>query len=390
MRDTTRNQRCAQTGAAGRRYAREAARPEGSTGHRARGERGFALLVSLIAIVGLTALATGGFFLADSEHKTSTNHHASVEAFHLAEAGLNQYLGSASGSPALGWHTPYEYPDVDGEAAVLVERVGTTRDDQALYQVTSEGRFHPDAPNPVTRRVGVVTVLNANSIPDPEASVTSGGGITKNGNSGLISGYDNCNSASDRAGVRVPTDPGYDGKEDPVEGDPPVEEVSSPFDFLEPGAEEWWDGMLDGTTVPHDYTLGSDSESSHWPDFDELPDDEMPVTYVDRNNVDLGDNQDGRGLLIVRGDATLQGSFDWDGMIIVGGSITDNGQGQIKGAVMTGLNVLKGEDVGQDDLEDVDSLNGTKKYLFDSCIVQEVQNATATLSSVASTWHEQF
>ena len=55
---------------------------------------GFALLVSLIAIVGLTALATGGFLLANSERRVSSNHHDVVEAFYLANAGLNDYLGN--------------------------------------------------------------------------------------------------------------------------------------------------------------------------------------------------------------------------------------------------------------------------------------------------------
>lgn len=354
------------------------------------GEGGFALLVSLIAIVGLTALATGGFFLADSEHKTSTNHHASVEAYHLAEAGLNQFLGDASGTPSTGSQGTYQYPDAGGEAEVFVEYVGATRDDQDIYRVRSVGRFDPASPGQtVVRQVGLVAVLNTGVIPDPKASVASGGGITKNGGSGLISGYDNCNSAPARAGVRVPTDPGYDGKEKPLEGEPKADSVSNPFDYLEPGAEQWWDGMLDGSTVQHDYVLNSDDSSSQWPDYSQV-DEEMPVTYVDKNNIELGDNEDGRGLLIIRGNTTLKGNFDWDGVILIGGSLTDHGQGQIQGAVMTGLNVLKGEDVSQDDLEDVDTLDGTKKYLFDSCIVEKVQNATATLAGVSSTWHEEF
>jgi hypothetical protein len=391
MRYTTRHPRDARPGTPRRRPAAQPAATGEATSGRARGERGFALLVSLIAIVGLTALATGGFFLADSERKTSTNHHASVEAFHLAEAGLNQFLGNTDGQPATGWRAPYDYPDADGEAAVLVERVGTTRDGQDLYRVLSEGRYRPDGPNPVTRRVGTITVLNMGTLPTPPASVTSGGGITKNGNSGLISGVnpDSCGGGS-RAGVRVPEDPGYNGKEDPLEGSPLADSVSNPFDFLPDPPEDWWQGVIDGTTIPHDYTLKSDDSSANWPDFSQVGDDEMPVTYVDKNSIELGDEEDGRGLLVVRGDATFKGQFDWDGVILIGGAVTDNGQGKIQGGVMTGLNVLLGEDVGQDDLEDVDTLDGTKKYLFNMCIIEQVQNATATLSGVSSTWHEEI
>lgn len=390
MRDTTRHPRTVRPKPPRRRRAAQPAAAGETTGRRARGERGFALLVSLIAIVGLTALATGGFFLADSEQKTSTNHHASVEAFHLAEAGLSEYLGNTSGQPATGWYGPYEYPDADGEAAVLVERVGTTRDGQDLYRVLSEGRYRPDGPNPVTRQVGRITVLNLGTLPTPPASVTSGGGITKNGTSGKISGVnpDSC-GGGDRAGVRVPEDPGYTGKEDPLEGTPLADSVSNPFDFLPDPPDEWWQGMIDGTTVPHDYTLKSDDSSSNWPDFSTVEED-MPVTYVDKNSIELGDNEDGRGLLIVRGDVTFKGEFDWDGVILIGGAVTDQGQGQIQGGVMTGLNVLLGQSVSQDDLEDTDTLNGTKKYLFNLCIIQQVQNATATLAGVSSTWHEEI
>lgn len=354
------------------------------------GERGFALLVSLIAIVGLTALATGGFFLADSERKTSSNHHASVEAYHLAEAGLNQFLGTVGGPPSTSGSYPYSYPGAEGDAEVFVERVGTTRDGQELYRIRSVGQFRPGGSSTAaTREVGTVTVLNSGTIPTPPSAIASGGGISKNGSSGTISGVDQCGQTADRAAVRVPEDPGYiqSGGGDVLEGDPPADSVANPFDFIDSG-QQWWESMIDGTGVPHDYTLKSDDSSANWPDFSTMDGDEMPVTYVDKNSIDLGDNQDGRGLLILRGDVNFKGNFDWEGIILVGGSVTDSGQGQIEGAMMTGLNTLIGEDVSQDDLED--SLDGTKKYLFDSCIVEAVQNATATLAGVPSTWHEEI
>jgi hypothetical protein len=145
--------------------------------------------------------------------------------------------------------------------------------------------------------------------------------------------------------------------------------------------------MLDGTTVPHDHVLNSDDSSSNWPEFGET---EMPVTYVDKNSINLGDQQDGRGLLIVKGDVSFGGNFDWDGIIVAGGTITDNGTGQIQGAVMSGLNTLLGEDVAQDDLENIDDLNGTKKYLFDSCIIDQLQNSLATVAGIGGTWEERY
>lgn len=354
------------------------------------GERGFALLVSLIAIVGLTALATGGFFLANAERQMSTNHHAAVEAFHLANAGLSNFMGTVSGDPAAASPRSYSYTGDGGWADVTASFVGTARGDERLFLIESVGSYDPNGSgNAVTRRVAKIAVLNENIIPTPPAPLTSGGGITKNGSSGLISGIDQCGNDADRSAVRVPTDPGYSqsGGGDVLEGaDPLADSVSNPFDFI-PDAENWWQGMLDGTTVPHDHTLQSDDSSSNWPEFGET---EMPVTYVDKNSINLGDEQDGRGLLIVKGDVSFGGNFDWDGIIVAGGTITDNGTGQIQGAVMSGLNTLFGEDVAQDDLENIDDLNGTKKYLFDSCIIDQLQNSLATVAGIGGTWEERY
>ena len=371
---------------------------------RGREEGGFALLVSLIAIVGLTALATGGFLLANSERQVSSNHQAVVEAFYLANAGLNDYLASQTGAPPAGPTTygPYSYEG--GSASVRVMRVSTAEDpgrttgaagDPGLYLVTSEGRYDPNGTgDAVTRTVSSVTIIDPSTVPDFNAAITSGGGIQKQGSSGEINGNDECGQESARAGVRVPVD-GYDqsGSGTVVYGDPPVEEVEDPLDFDGDGGtvdeEEWWNGVLDGREVEHDYVVKSG---------DDFPNTSgsgaMPVTYVDQDNVSLGDTESGQGLLIVRGNVNFLGGFDWNGIILVGGSVTDNGIGEIEGAVMTGLNRLKGEYVGQDDLDndtnDDDTLNGTKKFLFHSCYVEQVQQANAVLAELPGTWHERI
>lgn len=359
-----------------------------ATGRRSGpGESGFALLVSLIAIVGLTALATGGYFLANSERRTASNHKATVEAFYLAEAGLRDYLGSQGGVPPTGptvVATP-QYPDAGGSARVEVQLIDDQDPDAPLYLVSSQGRYDPNGTgDPVTRTVRTVSVLNKTSVPDPDASIKSGGGISKQGASGEINGADQCGSAADVAGVHVPPD-GYDqsGNGDVVFGDPPVKESTSP---LEPWTEEMWTGMTDGSRLSYDHEIRSSSDE--WPDFSSTSD--MPVTLVDQENYSLGSEESGQGLLIVSGNLTLKGGFEWDGVILVGGSLTDNGIGRVEGAVTTGLNTLKGENVNQDDLADTDDddLNGTKKFLFHSCFIQQIQNSTAFLAELPGVWHE--
>lgn len=366
---------------------------------RHAGQGGFALLVSLIAIVGLTALATGGFLLANSERRVSSNHHAVVEAFYLANAGLNDYLGNQSGEPPTGPTTygPYSYPG--GSASVTVTRVSTTggATDPGLYRITSEGRYDPNGTgNPVTRTVSTVTLADYSVLPKPPGAITSGGGVQKQGTSGEINGNDECGVESAVSGVRVPVD-GYEqsgGEEgDVVFGDPPVEETTEPLDFDGDGTTddeaEWWQGVLDGSNIQHDHVVE---------DGDGFPDtsgEDMPVTYVDQDSYSVGRNESGQGLLIVRGNVNFGGGFDWDGIILVGGTVTDNGIGEINGGVMTGLNSLidpnwSGTDDLDNDTNDDDTLDGTKKFLFHSCNVEDVMKSTAVLAELPGTWHERL
>ena len=88
----------------------------------------------------------------------------------------------------------------------------------------------------------------------------------------------------------------------------------------------------------------------------------------------------GRGLLIVRNDMTISGALQWDGIILVGGTLTSNGNNSVNGAVVTGLNVLIGENPGVSDVG-----NGTKTYRYDSCNVAEAGRRFAGLAPLRNT-----
>lgn len=375
--------------------ARPSARSRDRRSSRGR-QDGFALLVSLIAIVGLTALATGGFFLANSERKTSSNHHATVEAFYLANAGMSEFMGNWKGTPPRGTATLGTYGYPDGNAVVRTTFLGYKDDDPdaPMYRVASTGRYDPnDTGDPVERTVGKITVLNVNQIKTPPAPLTSGPGVTKNGSSGKLSGIDECGQDADRPGVVVPEGGwdfnGSDAEQDSlIDGNPDGEPVETTDPFGEMTAD-WWQSMMDGTGILHDHVVGGDSGNA----FPDLSDADMPVTYIDEDTYTLGSDQSGEGLLIIRGDVTLKGGFEWDGIILTGGALTDNGVGQIEGGMVTGLNILLGENVSNDDLEDTsddDTLNGTKKFLFHSCFIDQLKNKNAVMLELSGTWHERI
>ncbi len=337
-------------------------------------EEGFALVAALLALVGLTALATGGFLMANSERTTAVNYREVVDALDVADAGLSQYLATHTGVPSGSQSYTF---GTGGSAVVsvaqLVDMGGTTGQ---LYQISSTGT----TTGGTSRTVTTLAILDLNLLPNPPGALTSGGGVKKNGSSGGIDGNDQCANKSAKAGVVLPPG-GWSGQDNMVSGDPAIVESSTPFAGTMTAAE--WQAIMDGSRIPHTYDVPPDN----FPDFSTLPSDEWPVIYVSGNGT-FDSGSAGRGILIVGGNATLKGNFEWDGMVMIGGSITDNGQGRLDGAVLSGLNSLLGQNVNSDDLGDV--LNGTKRYRYHSCNLESAARSIAVLVQEPGSWSEAF
>jgi hypothetical protein len=340
---------------------------------RSESEAGFALLVALLALVGLTALATGGFLMANSERKTATNYDEVVDALYVADAGLSQYLGTHRGIPA-GSQT-YSY-GARGSATVTPLEVVDLGAPGSMWEVRSTGTTSSGT----SRTVHTVAFLNFGLLPVPQGALTSAQGITKNGTSGSIDGTDGCGVEGTKAGVVLPPG-GWSGSAKMVTGNPAIKQNADPYNGVITASQ--WQSILDGGRIPHQYNVPPDA----FPDFGSLPSDAWPVIYVD-GNADLDSGMSGRGVLIVKDNATFGGSWNWDGLVMVGGAVTDNGQGQMNGALMTGLNTLLGQSVGANDLGNV--LNGTKRYGYHSCNLASAAQANAVLVQEPGTWSQVF
>ncbi len=339
---------------------------------RARQE-GFALLVALLALVGLTALATGGFLMANSERKTATNYREVVDALYVADAGLSQYLGTHRGTPS-GTQS-YSYGR-RGSATVTPSQLVNLGSDGSVWELSSTGTSSTGT----TRTVSTVAFLDLNVLPIPNGALTSGGGVKKNGSSGGIDGNDQCGVKGAKAGLVVPPN-GFQGDTTIIQGSPKIINSNNPFQGVITASQ--WNSILSGDRIPHTYDVPPDA----FPNFDSLPADEWPVVYYDGNG-QFDSGEAGRGVLIVSGNATLKGNFNWDGLVMVGGSVTDNGQGVLNGAVMSGLNTLLGQNVNSDDLGDV--LNGTKRYQYHSCNLANAGKSLALLIQEPGTWSQSF
>ncbi len=348
-------------------------------------ERGAALVIVLIALVGLTALAAAGVVSTGSDLQIAENMDASTRAFLAADGGLQSYIGSNTDGTSGATYTPDSLTTVTVTPTQLTEIAGG----RVLYRITSTA-VHVPAPGDTARRsVSRVAIYSDGTILVP-ASFTSAAGLLKNGDSGLISGQDwatsgnpNCPNSPKPAvaGVKVPPSGYVQNGGTPVpDGDPPIEDGQTGQEMLESMGLDW-DGVVNGDLISPDYTVPPDS----WPNFGSLPADEWPVIYVD-GNISVSPSNSGRGTLIVRDNLTMNGSFNWDGALLVGGYITSNGYQTVEGATVAGLNILLGETPASTDIG-----NGNKVFKYHSCKLKQATNAAfGGLAEVPGTWTEVF
>jgi Tfp pilus assembly protein PilX len=349
-----------------------------------RDERGAALLIVLVAHVGLTVLAAAGMVLTETDLRVSENAEASTYAFYASDAGLQEFLGTKSDGTAT---ESYSYSG--GYTTVSGRQLLDLGDGRVLYQVRAEATYTPPGGGVANRTVSAVALFSDGSVTVP-ASFTSATGLLKQGGAGTISGKDwatpgnpKCPNSPkpDIAGVAVPPN-GYtqNGGQLVPDGDPPVADSASAQELLE-GTGIDWDGIVNTGLVAPDYSIPPDS----WPNFSTMDPDDWPVIFVDGNQTVTPGNS-GRGTLIVRGNLTMNGSFQWDGAILVGGYITSNGYQIVEGATVSGLNLLLGETVPTSDLG-----NGNKVFKYNSCnLFLASKAAFGGLAQVPGTWSERM
>jgi hypothetical protein len=204
------------------------------------------------------------------------------------------------------------------------------------------------------------------------AGWTALSGLQQNGGAGTLGGIDVCGDSAAIAGVVVPVNPGYSGKTIAV-GDPPVDSVAPDSVAID------WNGILNLGAITPTITIPPGS----WPAT------AMTTAYGDPNstyypivraNGDFVLPTSGRGMLIVTGSLTFNGSVGWDGVILVGNDITSNGTSTISGATVSGLNVKLGTYVPGA------TGNGTKQYNYNSCEVAKATTTMGALVTLRNTW----
>ena len=340
-------------------------------------------MIVLVALVGLTALAAAGMVITETDLRASQNLESGANAFYAADAGLQEYLASRTGTSV----DTFTY--AAGVAIVVSEKVLDLPNDRILYRIRSTSTYTPPEGGTASRTLNRLALFSAGSVV-AKASFASGSGLLKNGGSGIISGVDyassgnpNCpnSPAGTIAGVAVPPGGYTQSGGSPVpDGAPAIYEAPSSLELLQSTGVPWNKMVNEGLIAP-DYTVPPDS----WPNFGTLPADEWPVIYV-KNDVTLAPGNSGRGTIIARKNVTLNGSFDWQGLLLVGGYLTSNGYQTMEGATITGLNELLGEVTPSSDLG-----NGNKVFKYHSCYLSLASKAAfGGLAEVPGSWAERW
>ena len=338
--------------------------------------------MALLVVAVFAVLLAAGFSALGSERRVNANDEAELDAFTLAETGLERFvarrdsLGFTAAPPAVTESTRMVFRW--GYADVVLQRV---REDTVAqlygYVVRSHGvstvkalRGTPQA----ERTVAQYAAWETGNMNVP-ASWTSLSGLQKNGASDMgTGGTDACGKMPPVAGVAVPANPGYtqNGAGLAPQGSPPVKTLAPTPAQMADSVTIDWNGIVNGSAVTPDVTIPPGS----WPSF-------FDTTYypVVRVNGDFTLPGDGRGLLIVTGSLTMSGNVTWHGLVLVGNNVTSNGNDGVDGATITGLNIKLGAVVPEQDVG-----NGTKRFNYNSCTIARALSRYGQLVPYTNAW----
>ena len=361
---------------------------------RLREEKGIALvlvmlLLLLVTLIGIDALNTSTYDI-----RISANERASVQAFYVAEAGINEFIGRfrngatneiADRDPSNpNWRILLaKYP---GRGATRIGYVsGDSNSIPSLQNQLDFGveiKHEIDGANQVVKSGGfpvyILTsygstadggnkVLEVGLVKgpdyDPPAALYSEMPVHIHGNSAYINGNDGCGTTNKPgiATTTATTPPIAETGNPSVNGSPPkVTQASTPPPTKLPLREMV--NYLKGD-ANFKYNYSSDQTLTGYPDSwgTSISDDTtVPITYTGPMNIvyfnmsedktiKFAGESRGAGILLVEGNLEIDGGFTWYGIILATGAVAYTGSGQknVTGGVMAGESATAGIEIGE-------------------------------------------
>jgi Tfp pilus assembly protein PilX len=364
-----------------------------------RNDRGSTIVLVLLLVVLLTITVGAGFARSASEQRTNSDMEAQTGALMVAQSGLERYLVQVTTLPTT-FPSTSSFTLTGGTATVTLHRLHLTTGpgDPTIYAARSLGRYTAatryDARAAVAERSVSQMLQYQTATIDVDAAFTSLSGVHKNGAAGTISGVDQCGGQPTIAGVALPdgtsTQSGGGGTPgDYIDGSPDNEAdylgTAGPTGTAQNEVDIDWASIMAGTMLQPDFLVNrtvtpytgsiptSSSSYNNW-----------PVVRVN-GNLTNGDNFDGRGVLIVTGNADLT-NITWRGLVLVGGEAIVSGSAtRVFGSMISGLNVKIGIPVPQASVG-----NGNFLVQYNSCDIASALNRLGGWQRIANTWTDNW
>lgn len=345
---------------------------------------GYALSLVLLVMIVLTGGVMTAYSLTTTEHWQVDDRQEQLNAFLLAQHGLQTFFMNSQGvRPTNDNCVTYDLSGGAAEVCTYLLRAALSEDDPEFWAVRSRAwRTAAGNPNlpPAARSVAQIAYWEPADL-EVKAGLQSLGGVKKNGNSGVISGNDECGESGALPALAIPKDPPYDDKF------PGVLKTDLGYDqrISYTGEDAWdaaqevnidWKGIVEGKSLKPD--LETSSETWTNPNVSKP----WPVLLYKGN---LKAKPEGQGILIVAGNLEVTGNADWKGIILVGGSLISNGNNTLSGATIAGLNAILGQDVDESQIEET-TLNGQKKITYNSCHVKDALEGYSSLVPISNAW----
>ncbi|HXF96770.1 MAG TPA: hypothetical protein VNI61_11785 [Gemmatimonadales bacterium] len=365
--------------------------------HSMRDERGMALALALFALVVIGALVAGAFFLGTQEQRMGENTRLSERAFARAEGAANDEFRQwkAEEHNARRTYPNDPLPVNRGRATGTVYKLNRhlyAIDMTAMDTISARGRG-------ARRRLLVLGRIRPLAL-EMKASLTTKGGVKLQGNA-AVDGNDHTPNASwsscappdtNKAGIRTPN-PGtvttggnavVDG-EPPVLGDPSVKDstfnVFGDVTYADLAARATIRFVGDQNLTTQPVAVGSACDKTvrtNWGDGLNRAapcGSYFPIIHV-AGNLTLNTVQ-GQGILLVDGDLSVQGSYEWFGVVIVKGSLKTAGGGSTD-AHFWGMVMAENVDL------ELQNISGNATLNYSKCAIVEALEWTGLAALMRS------
>ena len=347
------------------------------------------LLLLIVTLIGISALNNSTYDLL-----ISGNERASVQAFYVAEAGINELMGRFWDGATN--HIPDNDPSnpnwkvflakYPGKSAVQIGYVsGDPNSIPSLQNQLDFGveiKHKIDAANQVVQYGGVpIYVLKSYGFTadggnkvletevvkspnyDPPSALYSEMPVHIHGSSIYINGNDGCGTKN-KPGVittATTTPPIIESGSPSINGLPPKVTLTSHPPPMSLPIQEMLDYLKGNANFKYSYsenqTLNGYSDSWGTPTNSDTT---VPITYTgpmnivyfnmngDKTLILTGDSH-GAGILLVEGNLEINGGLTWYGVILVTGAVeyTGGGQRNVTGGIMVGKNSTIGTNIGE-------------------------------------------